>query len=156
MDMEVTAWMSLHHAMNAEQDRRPFSRATLRRIAAFARPHRQQLAKFLLLSVFTAALAVATPVLAGRVVNAIVDGAEPRVVVVISVLIAVIALVEAALGIVSRWLSASIGEGLILDLRTTVFDHVQRMPGGVLHPHPHRRPGQPAEQRRHRSAAGFQ
>lgn len=67
MDMEVTAWMSLHHAMNAEQDRRPFSRATLRRIAAFARPHRQQLAKFLLLSVFTAAL-VATPVLA-RIVH---------------------------------------------------------------------------------------
>ncbi len=126
--MEVTAWMSLHHAMNAEQDRRPFSRATLRRIAAFARPHRHQLVKFLLLSVFTAALAVATPVLAGRVVDAIVRGAEPRVVVMISVLIAVIALVEAALGIVSRWLSASIGEGLILDLRTTVFDHVQRMP----------------------------
>ena len=35
---------------------------------------------------------------------------------------------EAALGIVSRWLSSTLGEGLILDLRTAVFDHVQRMP----------------------------
>ena len=43
-------------------------------------------------------------------------------------LIAVIAVAEAGLGLVTRWLSARIGEGLILDLRTAVFDHVQRMP----------------------------
>jgi ATP-binding cassette, subfamily B, bacterial len=128
MDMEVTAWMSLYHAMNAQQDRRPFSKATLRRIAGFARPHRRKLTAFLLLSVVTAFLAVATPVLAGRVVNAIVEGAEQGVVVGLAVLIAVIAVAEAGLGLLSRWLSATIGEGLILDLRTTVFDHVQRMP----------------------------
>ncbi|MGH3979691.1 MAG: ABC transporter ATP-binding protein [Pseudonocardiaceae bacterium] len=128
MDMEVTAWMSLYHAMNAEEDRRPFSRATLRRIGAFARPHRKQLVRFMLLSVVTAVLAVATPVLAGRVVDAIVQRADIRVVVGIAALIAVIAVAEAGLGILTRWLSARIGEGLILDLRTTVFDHVQRMP----------------------------
>lgn len=60
MDMEVTAWMSLHHAMNA-QDGRPFSKATLRRIGRFARPHRRQLAAFLFLSVVMAVIAVATP-----------------------------------------------------------------------------------------------
>jgi len=57
MSMEVTAWMSLHSAMNAQQDRRPFSRATLRRIAAFASPHRGQLIAFLVLSVVLAVLA---------------------------------------------------------------------------------------------------
>src|SRR5680860_1012342 len=128
MDMEVTAWTSLYHAMNAQEDKRPFSKATLRRIAAFARPHRRKLIAFLLLSVVTAVLAVATPVLAGRVVNAIVEGAEQDVVIGLAVLIAFIAVAEAGLGLVSRWLSATIGEGLILDLRTTVFDHVQRMP----------------------------
>jgi ATP-binding cassette, subfamily B, bacterial len=128
MDMETTAWVSLYHAMNAEDERRPFSRATLRRIAGFARPHRAELVKFLLLSVVTAALAVATPVLAGQVVDAIDTGADVRVVVWIAVLIAIIAIAEAGLGILSRWLSARIGEGLILDLRTAVFDHVQRMP----------------------------
>ncbi|HEV7896724.1 MAG TPA: ABC transporter ATP-binding protein [Planosporangium sp.] len=114
--------------MNAQDDRRPFSRATLRRIAGFARPHRRQLAGFLLLSVVTAVLAVATPVLAGRVVDAIVHRAASDIVVRLAALIAVIALVEAGVGLVTRWLSARIGEGLILDLRTTVFDHVQRMP----------------------------
>jgi ATP-binding cassette, subfamily B, bacterial len=128
MDMEVTAWMSLYHAMNAQDDRRPFSRATLRRIARFARPHRRRLTAFLVLSVVTAALAVATPVLAGRVVDAIVEGSAVEVVLLLSAVIAVIAVLEAALGLLTRSLSARIGEGLILDLRTAVFDHVQRMP----------------------------
>jgi ATP-binding cassette, subfamily B, bacterial len=128
MDMEVTAWMSLYKTMHAQQDRRPFSKATLKRIAGFARPHRRELAWFLLLSVVTAVLAIATPVLAGRVVDAIVDGAALGVVVRLALLIALIAIVEAGLGLVNRWLSAGIGEGLILDLRTAVFDHVQRMP----------------------------
>jgi ABC-type multidrug transport system fused ATPase/permease subunit len=128
MDMEVTAWVQLYHAMNAEQDRRPFSWATVRRIGRFAQPHRAKLVRFLLLSVVTAVLAVATPVLAGRVVDAIVRGAQPGVVVGLAALIAGIAVAEAGLGLVTRWLSARIGEGLILDLRTAVFDHVQRMP----------------------------
>ena len=128
MDMESTAWMSLYNAMNATEDRRPFSRATLRRIGAFARPHRRLLSWFLLLSIVTAVLAVATPVLAGWVVNAIVEKSSLRFVVLLAVAIAVIALAEAALGLLARWLSARIGEGLILDLRTAVFDHVQKMP----------------------------
>ncbi len=128
MDMEVTAWMSLYNAMNAQQDQRPFSKATLKRIARFAQPHKVLLFWFLLLSVVGAVLAVATPVLAGRVVNAIVDRAELRVVLILALAIAAIAVVEAGLGLLTRWLSASIGEALILDLRTAVFDHVQRMP----------------------------
>lgn len=126
--MEVTAWHSLYNAMHAQQDKRPFSMATLRRIAGFARPHRTMLIWFVLLSVAGAVLAVATPVMAGRVVDAIVRGAELPVVVWLAAIIAVLALADAALGLVSRWLSARIGEGLILDLRTSVFDHVQRMP----------------------------
>lgn len=126
--MEVTAWHSLYNAMHAQQDKRPFSMATLRRIAGFARPHRTMLTWFVLLSVAGAVLAVATPVVAGRVVDAIVRGAELPVVVWLAVIIAVLALADAGLGLVSRWLSARIGEGLILDLRTSVFDHVQRMP----------------------------
>ncbi|MEV4670292.1 ABC transporter ATP-binding protein [Actinomadura sp. NPDC049382] len=125
--MEVTAWMSLHHAMHA-QDGRPFSKATLRRIGGFARPHRRQLAAFLILSVVMAVIAVATPVLAGWVVNAIVDRDATSTVIGLAVVIAVLAVAEGGLGLANRWLSARIGEGLILDLRTAVFDHVQRMP----------------------------
>ncbi|WP_447003264.1 ABC transporter ATP-binding protein [Saccharothrix isguenensis] len=128
MDMETTAWMSLYHVANAQDDKRPFSAATLRRIWAFAQPHRTRLGQYLGLSVAVAVLAVATPVLAGRIVDAIVNGSTYEVVLGLAGLIAGIAIVEAALGLLTRWLSARIGEDLILDLRTTVFDHVQRMP----------------------------
>jgi ATP-binding cassette, subfamily B, bacterial len=128
MDMEVTAWTSMYHAMHAQEERRPFSRATLRRIGSFAKPHQRQLVLFLALSVGTAILTVATPLLAGRVVDAITGDESEGLVVGLALLIAGIAIAEAALGIVTRWLSASIGEGLILDLRTAVFDHVQQMP----------------------------
>ncbi|MGW1024721.1 ABC transporter ATP-binding protein [Streptomyces sp. NPDC002577] len=126
--METTAWHQLHSVMNAQQDRRPFARATLRRIAAFARPHRRRIALFVLLSIATALLAVATPVLAGHVVDAIVSGKDSGTVARLAVYIAFIALAEAGLGLLGRWLSATLGEGLILDLRSAVFDHVQRMP----------------------------
>ncbi|MEU0026695.1 ABC transporter ATP-binding protein [Streptomyces sp. NPDC006335] len=126
--METTAWTQLHSVMNAEQERRPFARATLRRIGAFARPHRTRIARFVVLGVATALLAVATPVLAGKVVDAIVSGDDEGKVVRLALLIALIAVAEAALGILARRLSATLGEGLILDLRTAVFDHVQRMP----------------------------
>ncbi|MFF8994779.1 ABC transporter ATP-binding protein [Streptomyces sp. NPDC014983] len=126
--METTAWTQLHSVMNAQSDRRPLARATLRRIAAFARPHRAGIVRFVLLGVVTALLAVATPVLAGRVVDAIVSGHDSGTVVRLSLLIALVALAEAGLGILGRRLSSTLGEGLILDLRTAVFDHVQRMP----------------------------
>ncbi|MFE4250123.1 ABC transporter ATP-binding protein [Streptomyces sp. NPDC056910] len=128
MSMETTAWTQLHSVMNAQQDTRPFAPATLRRIAAFARPHRRRITQFVVLSVVTALTAVATPVLAGHVVNAIVAGKHEGTVIRLALLIAVIALAEAGLGLVARWLSSNLGEGLILDLRTAVFDHVQRMP----------------------------
>ena len=127
MDMQMTAWMSLRSASHAGEQR-PFSRATLRRIGQFARPHRGRIGGFLALSVVGSVLAVATPVLAGRVVNAIVEQESVRTVTLLAVLIAVIAIAEAALGLLTRFLSATLGEGLILSLRTAVFDHVLRMP----------------------------
>ncbi|WP_201778909.1 ABC transporter ATP-binding protein [Streptomyces sp. 150FB] len=126
--MESTAWTQLHNVMYARSERPPFARATLRGIAGFARPHRRRIIQFALLGVATALLAVVTPVLAGRVVDAIVSGGDERLVVRLALLIALIALAEAGLGLLGRRLSATLGEGLILDLRTAVFDHVQRMP----------------------------
>ncbi|MFJ9033764.1 ABC transporter ATP-binding protein [Streptomyces sp. NPDC102274] len=128
MSMETTAWTQLHSVMNATRDRRPLARDTLRRVGAFARPHRRRITHFVLLSVVIALLAVATPILAGQVVDAIVSGDQSGRVTTLAVLIALIAFAEAGLGLLNRWMSANLGEGLILDLRTAVFDHVQRMP----------------------------
>ncbi len=128
MSMDVAAWMSLRGIMTAQQEKRPLSRVTVRRILAFARPHRALLAGFLVLSVVGAFLAVATPLLAGRVVDALVNQQPYSTVFTLAIIIAGIAIAEAGLGLLSRWLSARIGEGLILDLRRAVFDHVLQMP----------------------------
>ncbi len=69
MSMEMAAWSSMYHAMIAQQDKRPFSWETVKRILAFATPQRAQLVGFLVLSVVGAVLAVATPLLAGQVVE---------------------------------------------------------------------------------------
>ena len=128
MSMDGVAWRSLYNITRAKSGSKPFSKETLKRVMGFARPHRGRLAAFVLVSVAMAFLAVATPVLAGQVVDAIVAAAGADVVFRLAALIAGVAVAEAALGMVSRWLSATIGEGVILDLRTRVFDHVQKMP----------------------------
>ncbi|NUT93220.1 MAG: ABC transporter ATP-binding protein [Saccharothrix sp.] len=121
-------WGLMRSAMAASGAPKGVRKGTFRRVVGFARPHRTKLVVFLVLTVVSAVLAVSTPVLAGRVVDAIVGGRDVSVVVWLAVAIAGIAVVDAALGLVERWQSARIGEGLIYDLRRAVFEHVQRMP----------------------------
>src|SRR5699024_3415044 len=83
---------------------------------------------FLILSVLTAGIGVLNPVLAGDVVNAITGGAPVATVVWLALAIGGLALTDAAISITNRSLSSRIGEGLIFDLRTAVYDHVQSMP----------------------------
>jgi ABC-type multidrug transport system fused ATPase/permease subunit len=122
------SWTLLRSTMKTPGTPRALTPGTVRRIVGFARPHQWSLLIFLTLSTVSAVLSVATPVLAGRVVDAIVGHAGAATVVGLAVLIAGLAVVDAGVGLASRWQSVRIGEGLILDLRRAVFDHVQRMP----------------------------
>ena len=130
MTMQQAAMRTLMRAENNNiaLDRSVFTRENFRRIGHFARPHTRRIVFFLVLSVFGATLAVATPLLAGRVVTAIVEASPVSVVIGLALAIAAIGVVEAVTAVVTRLWSARIGEGLILDLRRAVFDHVQTMP----------------------------
>jgi ATP-binding cassette, subfamily B, bacterial len=101
---------------------------TVRRIAAYARPYRVHLAVFLLATAIDAMITVVNPLLLRDVIDRGILAHDEQVVIVIAVLVAIVAIFDAALGFVIRWFSARIGEGLIYDLRTQVFDHVQRQP----------------------------
>jgi ATP-binding cassette subfamily B protein len=101
---------------------------TARRVLQFARPYRRELTFFTVVIVLDALIGVATPVLAGKVINEITSHGKVRVVVWIAFIIGALAVVDAVFSLANRWYSSRIGEGLIFDLRTTVFDHVQRMP----------------------------
>ncbi|MFG1606272.1 ABC transporter ATP-binding protein [Actinoplanes sp. NPDC049265] len=132
MTSPMSSWMMLRSMQNADGVKKhQLSAGTFRRIVTFARPYRADISVFLFTVVLGAGIGVATPVLAGHVVNAITGGGGPDAagtVIRLALFIAGLAVVDAFLSLAQRWYSARIGEGIILDLRTRVYDHVQRMP----------------------------
>jgi ATP-binding cassette, subfamily B, bacterial len=108
---------------------RKLPKGTVRRVMSFARPYRRDLTFFLLLVTGSSVIGVVTPLLAGDIVNRIasLEGTAGGVV-RIALFIAGLAVVDAGLSVAMRWYSARIGEGVIYDLRSRVFEHVQRMP----------------------------
>ncbi|NIH88627.1 ABC transporter transmembrane domain-containing protein [Amycolatopsis granulosa] len=121
-------WSLMSSAMRSADAPKGLAPGTVRRVARFARPYWRSLLVFLALTVVSAVIAVTTPVLAGKVVDTIVRGREAGLVGLLAAVVAALAIADAGFGLVERWLSARIGEGLIYDLRRAVFEHVQRMP----------------------------
>ena len=104
------------------------SSGLVRRIAQFAAPYKKPLLGFLVLIVVDASVGAANPLIYRAIID---DGILPKqsgVVVELAILLAVLAVLDAALSLGERWISARIGEGLIFDMRTKVFAHFQRMP----------------------------
>ncbi|MFF0247453.1 ABC transporter ATP-binding protein [Streptosporangium sandarakinum] len=101
---------------------------TVRRIARYARPFARQITAFLVLVVAGSVIVIANPLLMKAIIDDGIAQKRPGVVLALSGVIAVLALADAGLTLVQRWFSARVGEGLIYNLRTEVFDHVQRMP----------------------------
>jgi ATP-binding cassette subfamily B protein len=122
-------WQTLR-SFSREQDvkNQKLAPGTVRRIVRFAAPYKRELTYFLILVVFDALIVVATPLLFKAVIDKGVVPGRPDVVTKIALAVAGLAVIDAVLSLAQRWFSARIGEGLIFDLRTKVFAHVQRMP----------------------------
>ena len=130
MSMESAARVSMMRMQHGTDGTSGQSLApgTVRRTVAFAGQYRARLVVFVIASVVGAMLGVASPVLAGDVVNAITGSRDSGLIVRLALLIALVAVADAVVGVFTKWLSAGLGERVIYDLRTRVFDHVQRMP----------------------------
>jgi ATP-binding cassette subfamily B protein len=101
---------------------------TFARVGGFARPYRGRLVAFVALILVEAALGASVPLVYRAIIdNGIADGNSSLVLALAGVLVG-LAVAGAAISLTQRWFSARIGEGLIYDLRTAVFDHVQRQP----------------------------
>jgi len=121
----ASAWRTMHQDSSVVEHK--LAKGTLRRVVSFARPFRRELVIFLLLTVVSSVIGVLTPLLAGDVVNQISGNGTVAAVVRIALIIGGLAVLDALISLGTRWYSARIGEGLIFDMRTKVFDHVQRM-----------------------------
>ncbi|MGY9079358.1 MAG: ABC transporter ATP-binding protein [Candidatus Nanopelagicales bacterium] len=101
------------------------SRKTVARILGYAKPYKALIALFLTTLVFASLLSVAQPLLFRRIIDQGITPGDASLVTWTAIFIAMLAIADAALGVVSRYFSTRIGEGLIFDLRNEVYDHVQ-------------------------------
>ena len=101
---------------------------TVRRIIGYAKPYKLYLILFMIATVLDALITVVNPLLLREIIDRGILGHSDAIVVGIAGAVAGVAIFDAFLGFVIRWYSARIGEGLIYDLRTEVFSHVQQQP----------------------------
>jgi ATP-binding cassette subfamily B protein len=126
--MNPSSWQAMRSfTRDPTVTRQRLKPGTVRRVAGYARPYRRELIVFLMATALDAVVTVAVPLLLGRTVTAI-QHRETAVVLGIAGTVAGLAVFDAALSLGQRWYSARVGEGLIFDLRTSVFEHVQRQP----------------------------
>jgi ATP-binding cassette, subfamily B, bacterial len=123
---------SWHMAASFRRDRSVTAKklppGTLRRIVRFAAPYKRQLIWFLLLIVLDAVIGVVNPLIFKGIIDKGIGQHRVGLTELLAATIAVLALIDAADSLASRWFSARIGEGLIYDMRSKVFEHIQRMP----------------------------
>ena len=120
-------WKALKNASSDQSVKdQKLKPGTFKRIVGFATPYKKQLIIFLAMVVLDALLTVATPLLLKQLIDKGVVPHNGRVVTQLALLVAFFALFDAGINLVLRWHSSQIGEGLIYDLRTQVFGHVQK------------------------------
>ena len=103
-------------------------RASLRRAWGFARPYRGKLLAYLGVIVVVSVVAVLPPLVFKRLIDNAIPRKDLREVTLLFVVAVFLALLQTGLNLLGRWYSAMIGEGLIYDMRTRLYEHVQRMP----------------------------
>ena len=104
------------------------AKGTAKRILRFAAPYKRVLVFFLVLVVIDAVIVAVNPLILRDIINNGILKHDTELIVALALLVAGLAIADAVLSLAQRYVSARIGEGLIYDLRTRVFDHVQRMP----------------------------
>jgi len=119
-------WMAMR-ALTSDQSVKDakLKPGTIKRILKYAVPYRTIFLLFFLALVVDAALTIATPLLLKRLIDDAVIPKNAALVTELALLVGLIAVLSAAFNIVIRWWSSRIGEGLIYDLRSQVFEHVQ-------------------------------
>lgn len=99
---------------------------TIRRIGLFAKPYKWQIIFFLLTVVIDAVLVIATPLLLRQLIDKGVIPRNGALVTRLAIYVGLLAVADSLMSVVGRWFSSRIGEGLIYDLRSLIFAHVQR------------------------------
>jgi ATP-binding cassette, subfamily B, bacterial len=129
MGMHMGGWGLLRSLRSEESTRQhQLTPGIVRRIAGFARPYRGALAVFLVLIIVDAVVGALNPLIYRAIIDNGILGHNVNLVAVLAGAVAGLAIFDAILGLAQRWISARVGEGLIFDMRTKVFAHINEMP----------------------------
>jgi ATP-binding cassette subfamily B protein len=109
-----------------------FDRVVIKRVWRFARPYRAMLGAFVGVLVLQALVDLVPPLVFRQIIDTAIPqgrrtGDDTRLHWLAGIAVAA-ALGAALLALGERWFSSRIGEGVIYDLRVSVFDHIQKMP----------------------------
>lgn len=99
---------------------------TVSRIVTYAKPYKRSIFLFLITVVIDALLVVASPLILKKLIDEGVIPGDSKLVTQMALLVGLVAVADAITSLISRWFSSRIGEGLIYDLRSEVFGHVQK------------------------------
>jgi ATP-binding cassette subfamily B protein len=118
-------WSYLRY--DEKQDRPAISWALLRRVAGYGRPYLVGIVAALAIIVIISLLNLVPPLLARNLIDVALPERNYAQLNLLALGMIVIPLLSGLLGVVQRYLSASIEEGVIYDLRVALFAHLQRM-----------------------------
>ncbi len=104
------------------------AKGTIKRILTFSRPYRASLVVFLIAVVVDSIIVSINPLILRAIIDKGIIGHKQGLVIALAITVALIAVADAGLSIIQRWVSAVIGERLIYDMRARVFAHIQEMP----------------------------
>jgi ATP-binding cassette subfamily B protein len=128
-NMHMMSMMSANRDAIAGQK---FGRRTILRVLSFARPYRTAITLFVIVIVFQALLGLAPALLFRQIIDVAIPQSRRGLLHVLAAAVVAAAVFNAGLSFVERFYSSRIGEGLIFDLRSRLFDHVQAMPIGFF------------------------
>jgi len=99
----------------------------LKRVLAYAGPYRRHIAGLLVTILITTGLGLLTPLIFRDLIdNALTNGDVNRLNILALGLVA-IPIISGLIRVIQRKLNSAIGEGVIYDLRVSLFSHIQRM-----------------------------
>ncbi len=122
----ISSFRSFHR--DASVTKEPVKPGTAWRMVRFAAPYRGLLAVFLAVVVFESVVTVASPLIYRYIVDDGILKGNVRLTVQLALLAAAFGVASAALNLIDTYLSSKTGASVVLDLRTKLFEHVQRMP----------------------------
>jgi ATP-binding cassette subfamily B protein len=124
MGMHGGGWFGF---LGAAEEKPKVSWELLRRVLGYAHPYRWRIAAMLALILLTTGLNLLNPLIFRDLIDRTIPAGNINRLVMLSLALLLIPAINGFIGVLQRRLNASVGEGVIYDLRVALFSRLQHM-----------------------------